>query len=464
MSRNINAKASITITDEEKKARGTDQGKLLFTDYKGQACALLLQNDRLKEAMFLKEAENRLGAVYVGKIRNVAKNIDACFVEIAGGEICFLSMKNASAPCLLNRTFDGRLLAGDELLVQVEREAQKTKQASVTAHISLSNGCFAIQMGSTQVGYSAKLDSRTRKRLQFILTEMAIIQDGELIQDVRALVSEAEYDRMTAEGIQPDYLQLPPTGCIVRTKAAETAEADVLLGLFFELAAQYVRLLHAAVHRSCFSCLREAPSALETVLEQFAAEEYQEIVTDREEIYLKIQEYGNRIRESGGYLKPLRLYQDHLLTLSGLYSIESRMEEALARRVWLKSGGYLVIEPTEAMTVIDVNSGKYEKGRGAEDAYLTVNLEAAEEIARQLRLRNLSGIIIVDFINMKTESNRQLLFTTLKVLLKRDKIKTVAVDMTPLGLVEITRKKINRPLSEQIPCGPRDISVKGEKK
>lgn len=451
MSRNINAKASITITDEEKKARETDRGKLLFTGYRGQTCALLLQNDRLKEAMFLKEAENRLGAVYVGKIKNVAKNINACFVEIAGGEICFLSMKNAAAPCLLNRTFDGRLLEGDELLVQVEREAQKTKQASVTAHISLSNDYFAIQMGSRQVGYSAKLDSQTRKRIQYLLTEMALIQGEELIQDVRALLSGAEYDRMIAEGIQPDYLQLPPTGCIVRTRAA-AAEAGELLRHFFELTVSYVRLLCAAAHRSCFSCLKEAPSALETVLEQFAAEEYQEIVTDSEELYRSIQEYGNRIQKNGGEIKPLRLYQDQLLTLSGLYSIESRLEEALARRVWLKSGAYLVIDHTEAMTVIDVNSGKYEKGRGAEDAYLKVNLEAAEEIARQLRLRNLSGIIIVDFINMKTESDRQLLFTTLKAFLKRDKIKTMAVDMTPLGLVEITRKKINRPLSEQIRC------------
>lgn len=456
MSRDVGSKTSVTITTEEEKERRTDQGKLIFTAYKGHDCALLLQNDRLKAAAFLneashpKEAKSRVGGIHIGKIKNVVKNIEACFVEIAGGEICFLSMKNASAPYLLNRTWDGRLLEGDELLVQVEREAQKTKQASVTAHISLSNDYFAIKTGSPQVGYSAKLDSQTRQRIQIVFTEMVIFQNGCLIQDVHNLLSGAEYSRMKEEGILPDSLPLPPTGCIVRTKAAEAADAGVLLSHFYDLTAQYVRLLQVAAHRSCFSCLKEPPSAIENVLKQFAAEEeYQEIVTDNEDVYLKIQKYNQNKALQHESPKPLRLYQDRLLTLSKLYSIDSKLEAALGRRVWLKSGGYLVIEPTEALTVIDVNSGKYEKNKGTRDAYLAVNLEAAEEIALQLRLRNLSGIIIVDFINMKTEEDRQMFLNCLKSFVKKDKIKTTVVDMTPLGLVEITRKKISRPLSEQ---------------
>ena len=122
---------------------------------------------------------------------------------------------------------------------------------------------------------------------------------------------------------------------------------------------------------------------------------------------------------------------------------------ALERRVWLKSGGYLIIEPTEALTVIDVNSGKYEARKGYGETCRKINLEAAEEIALQLRLRNLSGMILVDFINMEEEEEKTELLSCLRKLVKSDKVKTTVVDMTPLGLVEITRKKVNKPLAEQ---------------
>ena len=129
--------------------------------------------------------------------------------------------------------------------------------------------------------------------------------------------------------------------------------------------------------------------------------------------------------------------------------LSKKMEEALNSRVWLKSGAFLVIESTEALTVIDVNSGKYESGKDANETYRKINREAAEEVARQLRLRNLSGIIIVDFINMKSEQDKKSLLYFLKELTEKDRIPTKVVDMTTLGLVEITRKKINKPLKEQ---------------
>ena len=135
-------------------------------------------------------------------------------------------------------------------------------------------------------------------------------------------------------------------------------------------------------------------------------------------------------------------------TPGGLY-VEAAQEEALDTRVWLKCGGYLVIEPTEAMTVIDVNSGKNEAKKAGEDTYYQVNLEAAEEVARQLRLRNLSGIIIVDFINMAEKERQKELLETLKNLTAGDPQHPRIVDMTPLGLVEITRKKSHPTLAEQ---------------
>lgn len=464
MSRNIGAKSSVTITAEEAAERKTEQGKLIFTKYKGHDCALLLHNDRLKAASFFHAATYAahashdkncdkppaaIGAIYIGKIKNVSKNIDACFVEIANGEICFLPMKNASAPYLVNRAYDGRLLEGDELLVQVERASQKTKQASVTAHISLSNDYFVIMMGTPKIGYSANIDSETKKRINFLFTEKAVSSNGCLIQNIENILSEgAEYGQLT----------LPATGCIVRTKAAEVRDSCILFRHFFDLTAQYAELLQISLHRSCFSCIKEAPSAIENVLEQLAgAEEYQEIVTDSEAIFAELQKITKRKYKDDAdeAIKRLRLYQDSLLPLSKLYSIESKLEMALGRRVWLKSGGYLIIEPTEALTVIDVNSGKYEAKKGTGDTYLKINLEAAEEIVLQLRLRNLSGIIIVDFINMRAEDDRQALLRRLRELANQDneilhhKVKTTIVDMTPLELVEITRKKVNKPLAEQ---------------
>jgi len=453
MSRQIPAKASLGISNKEAADWDTIQGKVLFTSYRGRDCAFLIQKDRLVSACVLSEMSGRIGAIYIGRIKNTAKNIDACFVEIADGEICFLPFKKAVSPCLLNRTYDGRLLEGDTLLVQIERDAQKTKQASVTAHISLSNDCFVVAMGSPQIGYSTKLGKEQknalRKRIDSLFSEKIISQSDGLIQNWQNLLSAVSMERLAADSISTDILPLPSTGCIVRTKAADTAETEnegVLLKYFYELTEQYARLLHTARYRSCYICLKEAPCAVEAALQELAAgQEYQEIVTDSEILYQKLSEYCNSHKDA----RPLRLYQDDMLSLSSLYSIESKMKTALESRVWLKSGGYLIIEPTEALTVIDVNSGKYEAGKGSEDAALTVNLEAAREVALQLRLRNLSGIIIVDFINMTQEASKAQVMTLLKQLTERDRIKTVIVDMTPLGLVEITRKKTNKPLREQ---------------
>lgn len=450
MSRQIQTKPSLTISDKETAEHNTQQGKILFTTYREKECALLIQNDRLTAASFLFETSSKIGAIYVGRIKNMAKNIDACFVEIAGGEICFLPLKKAAAPYLLNRDYDGRLVEGDMLLVQVERDAQKTKQASVTAHISLSNDFFVISMGSAKVGYSSKLEKVEQERLKagvsFLFKERSMLEKNCLVQDWKLLLTDDACERLASDGILVSQLPLPTTGCIVRTNAADVPTFNELLPYFYELMEQYARLLHAARYRSCFSCLQEAPGAVAAVLGSLAAnQEYQEIVTDREVLYRELSEY-NRNRQN---VKPLRFYQDEMLSLSKLYSIESRMEMALGSRVWLKSGGYLVIEPTEALTVIDVNSGKFEAKKGSEEAALQVNLEAAEEIALQLRLRNLSGIIIIDFINMTQEASKKQVLSLLRNRISRDVVKATVVDMTPLGLVEITRKKINMPLREQ---------------
>lgn len=348
MSRNIYT-SKPGISDAEKELRSTIAGKLLFTTLRGHKCALLIQDDRLKVAHVLDNSLGKIGAVYICKVKNVVKNIDACFVEIANGELCFLPMKAASHAILLNRNTDGRILEGDEFPVQVTRDAQKTKQASVTTKLNLSR-----------------------------------------------------------------------------------EEQEKILAL--------------AKHRTCFSCLVEPAEAFVRVLEQLVYDdEYEEILTDDRNLFEKLLPYCNQMLPE----KKLRFYEDNTFTLSKLYSLETKLDTALNTRIWLKSGGYLIIEPTEALTVIDVNSGKIDVRKGNQETIYKVNQEAAKEIALQLRLRNLSGIIIIDFINMTSKEQQTALLEQLREEVKRDIQKTIIVDMTALGLVEITRKKSHKTLQEQ---------------
>ena len=149
-------------------------------------------------------------------------------------------------------------------------------------------------------------------------------------------------------------------------------------------------------------------------------------------------------------LPKLSFYEKAAPSLDSIYGLSKAFDEALKERVWLKSGGYLIIQPTEALTVVDVNTGKYTGKQKRSDTFLKINLEAARELARQLRLRNLSGIIVADFIDMEREEDKRALMAVLASELKQDPVKTTLVDMTPLGLVEITRKKVQKTLAEQV--------------
>ena len=340
------------------------KGKLIFTVLRGRNVALLVNGCGVAAVRVLRSASSKIGGIYLGKIQNVAKNIDACFVEIAPGELCFLSLKEAGVAHLTNRKADGSLKAGDELIVMVARDAQKTKRASATADFS---------------------------RMRQILIK---------------------------NGTTPE-------------NASEVLQS----------------LPEQAAHKVCLTCLCKPSEAIYEVLEQLADPgEYNEILTDDPEVFRKLSEGDHPLLKQ----KSLRLYEDPAISLRLLYSLERGLEAALDTKVWLKCGGYLVIEPTEAMTVIDVNSGKNESRKSGEDTYYQVNLEAAEEVARQLRLRNLSGIIIVDFINMAAKERQKELLDTLKALTSEDPQHPRIVDMTPLGLVEITRKKSHPTLAEQL--------------
>lgn len=428
MSRHIQTGNRIALTEDPQLSR--QGGRLLFTRFRGQECALLISGDRLRAAQFFPEGRSEVGAIYIAKVKSAVRHLNAFFVEI-GGEghpICFLSGKDAAHPYLLNRSWDGRILEGDEFPVQVVRDGRGAKQPSVTTLISLSNSCFALSVGSAHTGFSSRLDPEQKKQLREILQR----QDWSGNADFPV-----------------------PAGLIVRTRAAELIpREEMLLEMRENLTREFAALFAAAAHRTCFSCLKSAPLFWEDALEHLASPgEYVEILTDSRELYEQLQ---HSVHVPGD--KEIRLYSEEdqaLLPLAKLYNLDGKLQEALGRRVWLKSGGYLIIDPTEALTVIDVNSGRYEKNGGTpEETYRRVNREAAEEIVRQLRLRNLSGIILVDFINMKSERDREELLQYMTGLAASDRQRTTVVDMTPLGLVEITRKKGSRPLAEQLEAKP----------
>lgn len=408
---------------EEVKLRSTQQGKLLLTKWQEKPLALLIRENRLLQVAVPDEHASKVGAIYLGKVKKVQKNIDACFVEIADKELVYLPFSKCKHPFLTNRSFDGRILEGDELLVQIERDALKTKQAAATTVITVTGRFAVFNTGSERTGISAKLTDEERERLRSFLLNHNLT-DSRLHWPI------------------PGIPGFPPYGAVIRTEASVVDEA-ILLQEIRGLLEQFTGLFTKALHSTCFTCLSSAKSPWESCLEQIPTLEYEEAVTDVVSLHEDLAAYFAN-REI-----PFRLYEDEAYPLSKLYGLDSKMENALSRRIWLKSGAYLIVDITEALTVFDVNSGKYELKKASAEAFYQINLEAAREIALQIRLRNLSGIILVDFINMEDTSYEEKLLEYMKQLIRQDKITTNVIDITPLGLMEITRKKVNKTLAEQ---------------
>lgn len=355
------------------------------------------------------------GDVYIGKVKNIVKNINAAFVEIAKGVMCYYSLEDNGTPIFVNQKKNDKVVIGDEIIVQIEKEGVKTKAPVVTSKISFTGKYAVISYGNTKLGISNKItDDDVKKRLKHLLQEY----------------------------------KNEEVGFVMRTNAAEASEEDIRKELDV-LIKRYQMIREYGVHKSCFSVLYKSPANYLCDIRDGYDTEIEQIITDDPELYEEIKEYIRENQEQD--LGKLTFYEDKMLSLKCLYSIDTKLEKAMQERVWLKSGGYLVIQPTEALVVIDVNTGKAIAGkRKAEDTFFKINKEAAVEIAKQLRLRNLSGIIIIDFIDVKNQEYKDELMALLRTLLKKDPIRTVVVDMTPLNLVEVTRKKVRKPLHEQL--------------
>ena len=390
-------------------------GKLVITKQKGQIITALYEKQNLCELEFdsgLKRGG--IGNIYVAKVKNIVKNINGAFVEIEDQMLCYYSLTDNKRPIFLNQKKDSVVKEGDLLLVQVQKEAMKTKLAGVTSYINLTGKYLVLTAGKCSIGISNKIRfEEERKRLKAIMQEKA----------------SKEY------------------GWIIRTNA-EHIEKERLLLEAKRLQEQYEQMIEVAKFRTGGHLLYEAPRSYLTELRDQNSGTFDRIVTDDSDIYQEVKQYLTDYQPED--LEKLEHYEDTMISLSALLGLEKEIDEALKERVWLKSGGYLIIQPTEAMVVIDVNTGKSVTKKKAKEHFKQINLEAAKEVARQLRLRNLSGIIIVDFIDMEDREDQEELSQALRTFVAKDRIKTDVIDMTKLNLVEITRKKVKKPIYEQI--------------
>ncbi len=379
-----------------------------------QVCAVYEDDRMIEVELHQADTETILNNIYVARVKSVAANLNAAFVEIAKGKVCYLPLEDLKQPLFTKKLSKKRIAEGEELVVQVAKEAVKTKDAVVTTNLSFSGEYLVLTSANCRIGISGKISGRERIRLQAFAQKL--LEENEDIQKC--------------------------FGLIFRTNAAQAEEA-VIREEFLKLKSEYETVTVYAASRTVYSCLRkEQPFYLKMLMDAEKAT-LEEVVTDEIMVFEELEAVS-----CGNF--SVRFYEDRLLSLANLYHIAGQIEAALKPRVWLKSGANIVIEQTEALTVIDINSGKNIAKKDKQQNHYKINLEAAKEIAFQLRLRNLSGIIVVDFIDLYEDAWKQSLMEQLRSLLRKDPVPTNLIDMTKLGLVEITRKKKKKPLLEQV--------------
>ena len=380
--------------------------------------AALSEEERIVEIRLESDQEKSiLGNIYTGQVENIASNIQAAFVQIEPGKRCYYPLAEAQrAVFSAGRKGNGPLRPGDELLVQVSRDAMKGKLPALTSNLNFTGRYLVLTTGDKKFGLSSKLAQEDRHRLSGWLKEEVERPDKEF-------------------------------GIIVRTNAADASKEEILKELEW-LKGRYHKAVVQGRNRTCFSLVLETEPFYVAAVRDAYGRDLDEIITDVTEIREMILGYLEEI--SPELKEKLRFYQDKLLPLYKLYRVETALDAIQKEKVWLNSGGFLVIQQTEAFVSIDVNSGKYTGKKKMEETFRKINLEAAAEISRQLRLRNLSGIILIDFINMENPDHRDELFHVLQKLLRKDPIKSRAIDITPLHILEMTRKKVRRPVIEDI--------------
>ncbi|GAA3229068.1 Rne/Rng family ribonuclease [Actinocorallia longicatena] len=421
------------ITEAEFLARREAVERVMVVRQEGERTQIGVLEDGVLVEHYVDRASHTsyVGNVYLGKVQNVLPSMEAAFVDIGKGRnaVLYAGEVNWDVAGLVGqpRRIESALKSGQAVLVQVTKDPLGHKGARLTSQVSLPGRYLVYVPDGSMTGISRKLPDKERTRLKTILRK-----------------------------IMPEN-----AGVIVRT-AAEGASEEELTADVERLSAQWENIQKQVKTANAPSLLHGEPDMTIRVIRDIFNEDFAKLVVSGGEAWAMVQDYVNYVAPHLAERAELWNDTDDAF---GYYRIDEQLAKALERKVWLPSGGSLVIDRTEAMTVVDVNTGKFTgQGGNLEETVTRNNLEAAEEIVRQLRLRDLGGIIVIDFIDMVLESNRDLVLRRLLECLARDRTKHQVAEVTSLGLVQMTRKRVGSGLLEAFSevcdcCNGRGIHV-----
>ena len=390
--------------------------EILITNNKNQEKIALVENGILIEYYENNEStERKEGNIYLGKVKDIIKGMQAAFIDIGTEKNAFIHLKDILPKIdetkeQLNPETDIKDIVkkGQNLLVQIKKDSNEQKGARVSTHINLPSKYIVLMPNTNIITNSQKIESKEEKeRLYKIVKENINPKNGAVIRTAaegknEEIIEDIKKVEKTWQEIEKDYEK--------RTK-----EKEPEVGLIYK-----------------------AEDILYKMLIDLSEKNITKIIIDNEEKYQEIKDFIKKDNQ----LKNIKIEKTEEKDLFSTYDIEKQIEKIQKRRIWLKSGGFITIDKTEALTAIDVNTGKFTGNKDLEQTIYTVNREATIEIAKQIRLRDIGGIIIIDYIDMHKPENKQKIEELLKEKLKEDRSKTQVEGFTKLDLMEMTRKHI----------------------
>jgi ribonuclease E len=394
----------------------------------GQTQMVMLEGPVLVEHYVAREETNSVaGNIYLAKVRNVLPGMEAAFLDFGASKNGVLYASDVAVEGQQKgrsrQRIESVLKEGDEVLVQVTKDAMGAKGARLTGLPSLPGRYLVLVPDSDNVGISRRLPDEDRVRLREVINQ-----------------------------VRPSGY-----GVIVRT-AAMHATAEALAADISRLLKVWNQIQDEAKQGGAPRLVHEEPELLIKVIREHFTADFRKLLIDDSKAHETVVSY---LRATAPDLvSKVQLYEDEI-PLYERYHVDDQIKKALDRKVYLPSGGHLVIDLAEALTVIDVNTGKFVGSSTLEETVLQNNLEAAEEIGRQLRLRDIGGIIVIDFIDMETIENQQKVIRRLKEALAKDKTRTQVFEVSNLGLVEMTRKNVSAGLLEQFSSKCEHCSGRG---
>ncbi|AFM25373.1 Rne/Rng family ribonuclease [Desulfomonile tiedjei] len=394
--------------------------KMLINASQPEECRVAVVCDGLLEELDVqvKTREATLGNIYKGVVTRVEPSLQAVFVDYGCDRNGFLSINDVH-PSYFPESFEANrrrpriqevFKKEDHVLVQVNKEERNTKGACLTTNISLAGRYLVLMPGTSLYGVSRKIeDEKERKKLKEIVKQLKL----------------------------PDNM-----GFIIRTAGMGRTKTELARDLNYLMKLWEVIETHVAESEAPTLLYREHDLVIRTIREHFSPD-ISEILVDEKDTYKRVRDFFHQVMPK--YENLVKLYQEKR-PLFNKYQLEEQLEQVYRKKIKLKSGGYIIIEQTEAMVTVDVNSGSATKEKGIEETAFRVNLEAAPEIARQLRLRDLGGIIVIDFIDMVHKKHNQEVEKAVKAVLKTDRAKTKILRISALGLLELSRQRLKSSL------------------